>query len=54
VGDTVSMTRARLGLFGEKMIVSEIRMPLVADDSMSVTARRSVYTGDDETVVIDL
>lgn len=44
-GDTVAVTRARLGLHERRMIVKSIRWPLVPGEPMRVTARRSVLVG---------
>jgi hypothetical protein len=46
VGDTVWITRERLGLVEKPMIVVDIRMPLIPGQDMSVTLRRSVLTDE--------
>lgn len=44
VGDTVTVTRARLGLNMTKMLVSHIELPLDPGGAMTVTCRRSIIT----------
>jgi hypothetical protein len=49
VGDTVAAYRSRLGLVGDRLLVSHIELPLTAEREMSVTLRRSIMsdtTGD--------
>lgn len=46
VGDTIAISRERLGLFERRMLVTKIELPFGAEDEMTVTCRRSVITED--------
>lgn len=46
LGDTVMVTRERMGLFGRRMIVTKIELPAQSDAEMTVTCKRSVMTED--------
>jgi len=48
VGDTVTVTSERLGLYHSKLLVSELEIPLTVQEPMKVTCRRSIFTSTDE------
>jgi len=44
IGDTIAVTRERLGLDHRRMLVTRMELPLTVEGEMTVTARRSVQT----------
>jgi hypothetical protein len=50
VGDTVMMTRARMGVSGAAYVIAGIDLPLTADTGMTIRCQRSVLTDDTITI----
>lgn len=51
VGDTVSVTRVRIGLSHRNTVIEHLSMPLMANDTMGMTLRRVVVSDSDQAPV---